>query len=368
MWKSLVIHRKELALQNTLVNGQCFNWKKLAPDHFQGILGDFFVTLKRAADNDTHLHYMTIPDDSDGKFLTLFKRYIQYDTVKVQELYAEWSLRLKHFKEIASHIEGVRCVRQDPWECTISFICSQNNHIKRITAMLEVMRQQYGQYICDVEEPVETDASSKEEEKKEPLKAIRKIYRFPTVDELKKATEAELRGLGFGYRAKFIVQSVKMIEEKGGDKWFESLRGKPLEKVRAELVTLMGVGNKVADCIALFSLDCADSVPVDTHVFQIAQKLGYIKGLKFQASMTDKLYVEIGDAFRKRFGDKAGWAHQILFAGDLDSFKEVIAESKKRSLGEITKEENVSEIKGGAGKANPEEGPKQIQNVKRLKK
>lgn len=61
-----------------------------------------------------------------------------------------------------------------------------------------------------------------------------------------------------------------MIEEKGGDKWFESLRGKPLEKVRAELVTLMGVGNKVADCIALFSLDCADSVPVDTHVFQIA--------------------------------------------------------------------------------------------------
>ena len=105
------------------------------------------------------------------------------------------------------------------------------------------------------------------------------------------ATEAQLRQLGFGYRAKFIVASVKMIDEKGGHKWLESLRGQPLEKVREELISLMGEGNKVADCISLFSLDCADSVPVDTHVFQIAQKLGYVKGMTKQATITDKLYV-----------------------------------------------------------------------------
>jgi N-glycosylase/DNA lyase len=58
-----------------------------------------------------------------------------------------------------------------------------------------------------------------------------------------------------------------MIEEKGGQKWLEGLRGQDLEKVNKELTSLMGVGNKVADCIALFSLDCTGTVPVDTHVF-----------------------------------------------------------------------------------------------------
>ncbi len=71
----------------------------------------------------------------------------------------------------------------------------------------------------------------------------------------------------------------------------------------------MGVGNKVADCIALFSLDCSGTVPVDTHVFQIAQKLGYVKGLSKTATLNEKLYITIGDAFRKVFGEKAGWAH-----------------------------------------------------------
>jgi N-glycosylase/DNA lyase len=61
-----------------------------------------------------------------------------------------------------------------------------------------------------------------------------------------------------------------MIEANGGTKWLMDLRGKPNEEVRKELITLKGIGNKVADCISLFSMDCADSIPVDTHVFQIA--------------------------------------------------------------------------------------------------
>ena len=109
---------------------------------------------------------------------------------------------------------------------------------------------------------------------------------------MSKATEHQLRELGFGYRAGFIVSSVKMIQDKGGYKWLDGLRGQPLEKVREELITLKGVGNKVADCVALFSLDCDGCVPVDTHVFQIAQKLGYIKGLKKQTNLSEKLYLE----------------------------------------------------------------------------
>ena len=61
-----------------------------------------------------------------------------------------------------------------------------------------------------------------------------------------------------------------MIEEKGGKGWLEGLKGQSNDKIRQELTSLMGVGNKVADCIALFSLDSHSSIPVDTHVFQIA--------------------------------------------------------------------------------------------------
>jgi len=88
--------------------------------------------------------------------------------------------------------------------------------------------------------------------------------------------------------------------------------------VREQLQTLKGVGRKVADCIALFSMDKPHTIPVDTHVFQIAQRFGFVKGGKTKANLNEKLYHEIGDSFRKVYGPHAGWAHQILFAGDLN--------------------------------------------------
>ena len=73
--------------------------------------------------------------------------------------------------------------------------------------------------------------------------------------------------MGFGYRAPYIVSTLKTIEEKGGESWIRGLREKPLTEVRSELITLKGVGRKVADCVALFSMDCPETIPVDTHVF-----------------------------------------------------------------------------------------------------
>jgi N-glycosylase/DNA lyase len=80
----------------------------------------------------------------------------------------------------------------------------------------------------------------------------------------------------------------------------------------------MGVGNKVADCITLFSLDKPQCIPVDTHVFQIAKRFKFTSNKN--DNLNDKIYHEINEAFVNKYGDKAGWAHQILFAGDLDSF------------------------------------------------
>eukprot|EP00347_Sterkiella_histriomuscorum_P018548 403345092 len=256
---------------------------------------------------------------TQDKFLDQFKAYINYD-IKVLDLYDHWAKRDKRFSQIAEPIHGVRCLRQDPWECTVSFICSQCNNIKRITQMLDTLRQkvsknifvlmnklilQYGTKICEIDQD---DGSKKS------------IYKFPTIEQMSQVSEKELRDLKFGYRAKYLVANAKMMNEKGGKQWLESLRGKSNEEVREQLITLNGIGNKVADCIALFSLDCANSIPVDTHVFQIAQKLGYVQGMKKDANLNQKLYMQIVEAFRDRFGDKAGWAHQIMFAGDFEKF------------------------------------------------
>ena len=105
------------------------------------------------------------------------------------------------------------------------------------------------------------------------------------------------------------MSSVLSIEKKGGEEWIRSLRKKDLKEVRDELIQLKGVGRKVADCIALFSMDCPSCVPVDTHVFQIAKKFGFLKGSSKTTNVSEKVYHEINDAFLAKYGEEAGWAH-----------------------------------------------------------
>ena len=87
---------------------------------------------------------------------------------------------------------------------------------------------------------------------------------------------------------------------------------------------LTGVGPKVADCIALFSLDQTDCVPVDTHVIQIAIR-DFDDSLK-NVSLTKKVHERVGNMFRDCYGPYAGWAHSILFAAELPQFEQKLPE------------------------------------------
>jgi len=103
----------------------------------------------------------------------------------------------------------------------------------------------------------------------------------------------------------------------------------------------------VADCIGLFSMDCPGIIPVDTHVFQIAQKFNFIKKTE---TLNDSVYLSITNAFVTKYGTKAGWAHQILFAGDLTSFKDKVtmppaSVTKKRKLEDTQPETQVTSTK-----------------------
>jgi N-glycosylase/DNA lyase len=149
--------------------------------------------------------------------------------------------------------------------------------------------------------------------------------------------EQQLRDASFGYRAKFIQKSSAEIMEKGNLKWFQELQKMDYRQAHTELLSLTGIGPKVADCICLMSLNHLEAIPVDTHVFQIAQH--YLPHLAKMKSVTGKAYTDIGDKFREVYGPYAGWAQTVLFCADLRQFKD-----KKNLVKPV--------VKKGKGKGN----------------
>ncbi|KAL8741791.1 MAG: hypothetical protein Q9190_005644 [Brigantiaea leucoxantha] len=179
--------------------------------------------------------------------------------------------------------------------------------------------------------------------------------------------EAHLRQLGFGYRAKYIHQTARIVSEEHAAGWLDSLRnpenpvmgqetspaGDMLSGGRQgyrlaheELLALSGVGPKVADCVCLMGLGWGEAVPVDTHFWQIAQR-DYRFGKGKHTSLTKATYDAVGDHFRGLWGKEAGWAHSVLFAADLRAFSErhsikvEVTETKQKTEANILGETRV---------------------------
>ena len=133
---------------------------------------------------------------------------------------------------------GLRILRQDPWECLIAFICSQNSNIPRIAKMQETLANTLG--ATATLGPLTQRA-------------------FPTPEALASAGEARLRELGLGYRARYVAGTSEVVAAGGLD--LLALRAAPYEDAKAALVALPGVGEKVADCVLLFALDQLDAAP-----------------------------------------------------------------------------------------------------------
>jgi N-glycosylase/DNA lyase len=173
-------------------------------------------------------------------------------------------------------------------------------------------------------------------------------------------TEQTLRELGFGYRAKYISTTARIIAQERLAGWLDGLRKVGYRDAHEALLGLSGVGPKVADCICLMSLDKAEAVPVDTHVWQIAQR-DYGFGRGKHKSLTKATYEAIGDHFRKLWGQEAGWAHSVLFTADLKAFADVKAEgvkteeaqvekiTTKRTAGKVKAENIKEELEDGEG-------------------
>ena len=325
-WTVLCADASELCLRHTLTNGQCFNWAAThATDEYVGVLGRRVVLLRQ---NGGETAFRVASGGDTSGILEELRDYFQLGT-PLAPLVERWSAGDKRLATIAKLLPGMRVLRQPPEECLFSFICSSNNNIPRIVQMLSALRTNYG-------EPLDYRLHTGE--------PLQQTFTFPSAKVLAQVTEAQLRALGLGYRAKYIRDTAKVLVAHGGGGgggggggagpgWLEQLRTADSATVRTSLLTLAGVGPKVADCVALFSLDQAAVVPVDTHVWQIACR-DYDASLREVKSLTPTVYDRVGACFASRFGLHAGWAHCLLFAAELPAFSVLLPEVMQREMAE----------------------------------
>ena len=190
--------------------------------------------------------------------------------------------------------------------------------------MLSSFREKYGTFMMEL--PMRNDGGDR---------STSSIFQFPTLATLASATEEELRGMGFGYRAKYMIETRDLLAESGGDDYLRKLRTtSDPQTVQDELIKFSGIGRKVADCIALFSLDQDDAIPVDIHVQHIASRDYDSTVLGEAKSITPTIYRRVGDLFRDRFDNYPGWAHSLLFVAELPSFRDILPVDVVREMDE----------------------------------
>ena len=195
---------------------------------------------------------------------------------------------------VIARMPGLRTLRPS-WahETLVSFLCTPNNHMSRITKMAGFLASK-GKRLAEGHSV------------------------FPTMVTIASMEEAELRSNGFGYRAKSIPTAAQAIVTKG-EGWLENLKKTSYNDAREELMGIPGIGPKLADCICLFGLHFDAAVPIDTHVWKVCAD--WYLPEEPGKPITRLRYERARSCFAETFGDLAGWAQQYLFYDQFLSYR-----------------------------------------------
>ena len=264
-----------LDLKSTLLSGQAFRWRREGP-WFHGVAFGNIVKVRRV---DGGIELMSAPDD-ERIVEPLLRDYLGLG-VDLGSIYAAISVDERLTASIERH-GGMRILRQDPWECLISFICSSASNIPRITRNVESICATFGR-------PIRMGGLVR--------------HAFPSPAELARGDAVTLRELGLGYRAEYISSTSRAVAR--GEIDLMPLREDSYDEALDALTALDGVGDKVANCVLLFSLDKPDAFPVDVWVERALQEW-YLDGRKLSLKSM-RLWA------RDHFGPYAGYANHYLF-------------------------------------------------------
>lgn len=214
----------------------------------------------------------------DGADVQEIRKYLDLD--RDYSGIADEYARFEKASEVVRLYPGLRVLNQPTWETLISFIISANNNVGRIRGLVMKVLAGYGR-------------------KYETGRGI--LYAFPDAERLSKCTVEELHALGMGYRDKYIVETAKVV---AGGFPLDDMRGLDYETAHKQLLTLMGVGDKVADCIQLFGCGHTEAFPVDVWVARMVKVVFGMKGDNRR---------QLGRDARKMLGKNAGILQQFLF-------------------------------------------------------
>ena len=278
--KYIIKNCNTFELKDIFECGQCFRFNKQEDESYTGVVGNNVINVKKI-DNEIHIKSVG-QDNLEELVVNYFDLNRDYEQIK-----DKLSKIDENMQKSISYGKGIRILNQDLWETIISFIISANNNIPRIKGIIDRMSERYGNKI---------------------IFEGKEYYTFPTIDELSKASVEDLRALGLGFRDVRVYETTKMIKNKEVD--LEQLKNeKDFNKVRNTLLTLPGVGPKVADCILLFStLKRWEAFPIDVWVRRVMNEL-YIKN-PYETKVKKE---EIEKIAYEKFGNLAGIAQQYLF-------------------------------------------------------
>jgi N-glycosylase/DNA lyase len=263
-------------LAATLGSGQAFRWRG-GEGGWTGVVDGRWVRLHAAAGR---IKAETIAPAAGWQWL---RHYLQLE-VNLPEVLAVFPRDDPALQTAAQACAGLRLLRQEPWECLASFICSSSKQIAQIEQIISLLSRRFG-------EPVPVPAGE------EPA------YSFPGYARLAEASESDLRGCKLGFRAPYLRGTAQKLA--AGEADLARLSKLSLDEARAELLKFPGVGVKIADCVLLFAYGFAEAFPVDVWIMRALRRHYFPRRSVPPARLRRFI--------RAHFGPQAGYAQQYLF-------------------------------------------------------
>ncbi len=263
-------------LDYTLSCGQVFRWEK--NDWWTGIVSGSVI---RAKQNGSEL---LIESKLDKNFV---QDYFRLDD-DMERIYSEIN-KDKLMDSLIQKYRGLRLIRQDPWECLVSYICSSNNTIRNIKNSIKRMCKCFGEEL------------------------ERGYYSFPAPEALAQVHINDMAQCKLGFRAPRVLKVASMVAAREFDLY--RIKDMPYQEGRRELMKIEGVGGKIADCVLLFAFGKLESFPVDTHIEHIMDSF---YGEHFKNVKKSKKREEIAEFAKQYFGRYCGYAQEYLYMEDFE--------------------------------------------------
>ncbi|HKZ94997.1 MAG TPA: DNA glycosylase [Candidatus Bathyarchaeia archaeon] len=285
----LDLTKTPFSLSHTLSCGQTFRWQQEG-DRWVGVVRQEVLKV-RQSDNDA-LEFAASADDIDSGFV---RRYFRLDD-NLPEIYLRIS-KDGFVRQAVKGFRGLRLLRQEPWECLISYICATFKNIPAIKQMVYSLSKRFGT-------PIQFEGVE--------------FYGFPECRALAEASLPDLRRCGLGYRASYVRETARAIDRGKFD--LESLRDLPYEFAKKKLMCLPGVGSKVADCVLLFSLDKLEAFPIDVWMKRIVLEYysqyfesAFVEKMRTREGLSRGEYQAVYAFGREYFGEFVGYAQEYLY-------------------------------------------------------